>query len=178
MDTVVPLASDPDAEFARTVEIDGTTLEPQIAVPHNVDNVVPISDVAGTKVDQVFIGSCANAKYDDLAIAARYLKGRTVAPGVRLVVTPASADIMAKAAADGIVTTLIESGALLTNPGCGACAGSGGAMADGEVTLSTANRNFRGRMGSYESSIYLSSPAVAAASAVSGVITDPRLVTV
>jgi len=178
MATVVPLASDPDAEFARTVEIDGTTLEPQIAVPHNVDNVVPISDVAGTKVDQVFIGSCANAKYDDLAIAARYLKGRTVAPGVRLVVTPASADIMAKAAADGIVTTLIESGALLTNPGCGACAGSGGAMADGEVTLSTANRNFRGRMGSYESSIYLSSPAVAAASAVSGVITDPRLVTV
>jgi 3-isopropylmalate/(R)-2-methylmalate dehydratase large subunit len=178
METVVPLASDPDAQFARTVEIDGTMLEPQIAVPHNVDNVVPISDVAGTKVDQVFIGSCANAKYDDLAIAARYLKGKTVAPGVRLVVTPASADIMAKAAADGIVTTLIESGALLTNPGCGACAGSGGAMADGEVTLSTANRNFRGRMGSYESSIYLSSPAVAAVSAVSGVITDPRAVTV
>ncbi|WP_396657668.1 aconitase/3-isopropylmalate dehydratase large subunit family protein [Microbacterium sp.] len=172
--TVQPLSSDPDAEFARSIEVDGRTLEPQIAVPHNVDDVVPISDVAGTKVDQVFIGSCANAKYDDLAIAARFLKGKRIAPGVRLVVTPASADIMAKAAADGIVTTLIEAGALLTNPGCGACAGSGGAMADGEVTLSTANRNFRGRMGSYESSIYLSSPAVAAASAVSGVITDPR----
>lgn len=173
---VQPLASDPDAEFARTVELDGTALEPQISVPHNVDDVVPISDVAGTKVDQVFIGSCANAKYDDLAIAARFLKGRRIASGVRLVVTPASADIMAKAAADGIVTTLIEAGALLTNPGCGACAGSGGAMADGEVTLSTANRNFRGRMGSYDAGIYLASPAVAAASAVSGVITDPRQV--
>jgi 3-isopropylmalate/(R)-2-methylmalate dehydratase large subunit len=158
------------------VHLDGTTLEPQIAVPHNVDNVVPISAVVGTKVDQVFIGSCANAKYDDLAIAAQYLKGNKIAPGVRLVVTPASADIMARAAADGIVTTLIEAGALLTNPGCGACAGSGGAMADGEVTLSTANRNFRGRMGSYDSSIYLSSPAVAAASAIRGVITDPTLV--
>ena len=173
---VQPLASDPDAEFARTVELDATALEPQISVPHNVDDVVPISDVAGTKVDQVFIGSCANAKYDDLAIAARFLKGRRIASGVRLVVTPASADIMAKAAADGIVTTLIEAGALLTNPGCGACAGSGGAMADGEVTLSTANRNFRGRMGSYDAGIYLASPAVAAASAVSGVITDPRQV--
>jgi 3-isopropylmalate/(R)-2-methylmalate dehydratase large subunit len=176
LDLVEPLVSDQDAVFERTVEVDGTNLEPQIAVPPNVDNVVPISEVAGTKVDQVFIGSCANAKYDDLAIAARYLKGNTIAPGVRLVVTPASADIMAKAAADGIVTTLIEAGALITNPGCGACAGSGGAMADGEVTLSTANRNFRGRMGSYESSIYLSSPAVAAASAVAGVITDPVVV--
>jgi 3-isopropylmalate/(R)-2-methylmalate dehydratase large subunit len=176
LDLVEPLVSDQDAVFERTVEVDGTSLEPQIAVPPNVDNVVPISEVAGTKVDQVFIGSCANAKYDDLAIAARYLKGNTIAPGVRLVVTPASADIMAKAAADGIVTTLIEAGALITNPGCGACAGSGGAMADGEVTLSTANRNFPGRMGSYESSIYLSSPAVAAASAVAGVITGPAVV--
>ena len=176
LDTVDPILPDADAPYEIRVDLDGRTLEPQIAVPHNVDNVVPISEVVGTKLDQVFIGSCANAKYDDLVIAAEYLKGNKIAPGVRLVVTPASADIMAKAAADGIVTTLIEAGALLTNPGCGACAGSGGAMADGEVTLSTANRNFRGRMGSYDSSIYLSSPAVAAASAVRGVITDPSVV--
>jgi 3-isopropylmalate/(R)-2-methylmalate dehydratase large subunit len=97
-----------------------------------------------------------------------------VAPGVRLIVTPGSRDVMAKSASDGTLATLVESGALITNPGCGACAGDGGAMDAGEVTLSTANRNFRGRMGSYEAEIYLASPAVAAASAVSGVITDPR----
>lgn len=171
--TVTPLLPDPDAVYDRDVHLDARELTPQIAVPHTVDNVVPIADVVGTRVNQVFIGSCANAKYDDLVIAAAYLKGRRVAPGVRLVVTPASADIMAKAATDGIVTTLIEAGALITNPGCGACAGSGGAMADGEVTLSTANRNFQGRMGSYQSSIYLASPAVAAYSAVQGVISDP-----
>jgi len=176
MATVDPILPDADAEYRQRVDLDGSRLEPQIAVPHQVDNVVPISEVAGTKVDQVFIGSCANAKYDDLVIAAQYLKGGHVAPGVRLIVTPASAEVMATAAANGIVTTLIEAGAMITNPGCGACAGSGGAMADGEVTLSTANRNFRGRMGSYESSIYLSSPAVAAASAVRGVITDPTSV--
>ncbi|HEY8588131.1 MAG TPA: aconitase/3-isopropylmalate dehydratase large subunit family protein [Naasia sp.] len=176
MSTVNPILPDADAVYEHRVDLDATELEPQIAVPPQVDNVVGISSVAGTKLDQVFLGSCANAKYDDLAIAARYLKGHRVAPGVRMIVTPASADIMAKAAADGIVSTLIEAGAMITNPGCGACAGSGGAMADGEVTLSTANRNFRGRMGSYDSSIYLSSPAVAAASAITGVITDPRLV--
>jgi homoaconitate hydratase family protein len=174
--TVDPILPDEDADYGHRVEMDGTRLEPQVAVPHQVDNVVPISEVVGTKVDQVFIGSCANAKYDDLVIAAEYLKGGHVAPGVRLVITPASADVMAAAASDGVVTTLIQAGAMITNPGCGACAGSGGAMADGEVTLSTANRNFRGRMGSYESSIYLSSPAVAAASALRGVITDPTTV--
>lgn len=175
LDSVTPLLPDPDAVYDREVHLDARELTPQIAVPHTVDNVVPIADIVGTKVNQVFIGSCANAKYDDLVIAAEHLRGKKVAPGVRLVVTPASADIMAKAAADGIVTTLIEAGALITNPGCGACAGSGGAMADGEVTLSTANRNFRGRMGSYQSGIYLASPAVAAYSAVHGVIADPTM---
>lgn len=168
------LAADPDAEYRQVERIDGRTLRPQVAMPHTVDNVVPVGDVVGTKVDQVFIGSCANAKYDDLAIAAELLAGNKVAPGVRLIVTPASAAVMARAASEGIVSTLIEAGALITNPGCGACAGDGGAMADGEVTLSTANRNFQGRMGSYASSIYLSSPATAAASAIRGVISDPR----
>jgi 3-isopropylmalate/(R)-2-methylmalate dehydratase large subunit len=102
------------------------------------------------------------------------LAGHRVADGVRLIVTPASAQIMARASSAGVLTTLIDAGAMITNPGCGACAGNGGAMADGEATLSTANRNFQGRMGSYESRIYLSSPATAAASAIRGVITDPR----
>jgi len=168
------LQPDADAVYERTVELDLSTLSPQIAVPHTVENVVPISEVTGTKVDQVFIGSCANAKLDDLLIAADILKGHKVAPGVRLIVTPASRMIMAQAGHEGALTTLLEAGAMVTNPGCGACAGNGGAMADGEVTLSTANRNFRGRMGSYNASIYLSSPATAAASAVAGVITDPR----
>jgi homoaconitate hydratase family protein len=165
---------DPGAQYLRTVSVDVSTLEPQVACPHTVDNVRPIGEVAGTRVDQVFIGSCANAKYDDLVEAAQILKGRRVAPGVRLLVTPASRQVAAQIARDGTYATLLEAGALITNPGCGACAGDGGAMADGEVTFSTANRNFQGRMGSYRSEIYLGSPATAAATAVRGVITDPR----
>ncbi|MEV4142773.1 aconitase/3-isopropylmalate dehydratase large subunit family protein [Amycolatopsis sp. NPDC049691] len=168
------LLPDEDATYRATVSLDGPTLAPQIAVPHTVDNVVGVGDVAGTKLDQVFIGSCANAKYDDLVIAADVLAGHRVAPGLRLIVTPASAKIMAKAAENGVLTKLINAGAMITNPGCGACAGNGGAMADGETTLSTANRNFQGRMGSYDAKIFLSSPATAAASAIRGVITDPR----
>jgi 3-isopropylmalate dehydratase large subunit len=165
---------DPDAKYVKTVVVDGTTLVPQIAVPHNVDNVKPIDEVEGQKVDQVFIGSCANAKYDDLVLAANILKGKKVAPGVRLFITPASRNVVDRIVKDGIYTTLLESGALITNPGCGGCAGDGGTMADGEVTLSTANRNFQGRMGSYNSSIYLASPEVAAATAIRGYIADPR----
>ncbi|HEX3790065.1 MAG TPA: aconitase/3-isopropylmalate dehydratase large subunit family protein [Pseudonocardiaceae bacterium] len=169
-----PLRPDPDAHYRDVVRLDGSALTAQIAVPHQVDNVVGVGEVAGTKLNQVFIGSCANAKYDDLVIAADVLKGNTVAAGTRLVVTPASAAVMARASASGVLSTLIGAGAMITNPGCGACAGNGGAMADGEATLSTANRNFQGRMGSYQSSIYLGSPATAAASAIRGVITDPR----
>lgn len=176
LSSIDPLLPDVDAEYRQVVRLDGRSLSPQISIPHTVDNVKSVDEVAGTKLDQVFIGSCANAKYDDLAIAAKFLAGKKVAKGVRLIVTPASAKVMAKAAADGILTTLIEAGAMLTNPGCGACAGNGGSMADGEVTLSTANRNFRGRMGSYESSIYLCSPATAAVSAIRGVITNPSQV--
>lgn len=165
---------DADASYLTTVAIDGSTLEPQVACPHTVDNVKPVTAVAGTHLDQVFIGSCANAKYEDLACAADILRGRKVAPGVRLIVTPASRGIVDRIVTDGIFSTLLEAGALITNPGCGACAGDGGVMADGEVTLSTANRNFQGRMGSYDAQIYLASPAVAAASALAGVIADPR----
>lgn len=165
---------DADATYVQTVTIDASKLEPQIACPHVVDNVKPLAAVAGKKIDQVFIGSCANANYDDLALAASILKGHKLAPGVRMLVTPASKNVLERIIKDGIYTTFVESGALLMNPGCGACSGDGGVMADGEVTLSTANRNFQGRMGSYKSEIYLGSPAVAAASAITGVITDPQ----
>jgi homoaconitate hydratase family protein len=165
---------DADAVYAKSATIDGRTLAPQIACPHTVDNVKPIDQVVGTKVNQVFIGSCANAKYEDLAEAAKILKGRKIASGVRLLVSPASKEIVARIVKDGIYSILLEAGALITNPGCSACAGDGGVMADGEVTLSTANRNFQGRMGSYKAEIYLGSPAVAAATAIKGFIADPR----
>jgi homoaconitate hydratase family protein len=165
---------DAGATYRRVVRVSCDDLAPHIACPHAVDNVRPIDEIAGTRLDQVFVGSCANAKHDDLVEVARYLRGRRVAPHVRMIVTPGSRNVMAKAASDGTLATLIEAGAMITNPGCGACAGDGGVMADGEVTLSTANRNYRGRMGSYDSEIYLSSPATAAASAVRGEIADPR----
>jgi homoaconitase/3-isopropylmalate dehydratase large subunit len=145
-----------------------------VACPHQVENTQPVTQVLGTRIDQAFLGSCANGKYEDLAIAAGILKGRKVDPRVRLIVTPGSKEIMLEAMRSGVLATLMESGALVTNPGCGACAGDGGMMADGEVSLSTANRNFIGRMGSNKSSIYLSSPATLAASALQGAIADPR----
>jgi 3-isopropylmalate/(R)-2-methylmalate dehydratase large subunit len=128
----------------------------------------------GTRIDQAFLGSCANAKYEDLVVASQILKGRHVHPNVRLIITPGSQQIMLEATKTGVLQTLLESGALITNPGCGACAGDGGILADGEVCLSTANRNFLGRMGSSKSEVYLSSPATLAASAIKGVISDPR----
>jgi homoaconitate hydratase family protein len=168
------LQPDADGVYLKTATVDGRALVPQIACPHTVDNVKPIDQVAGTKVNQVFIGSCTNAKYEDLVEAAAILKGHTVARGVRLIVSPASQEIVSRTVKDGTYSVFLDAGALITNPGCSACAGDGGVMADGEVTLSTANRNFQGRMGSYKAEIYLGSPAVAAATAIRGVITDPR----
>jgi 3-isopropylmalate/(R)-2-methylmalate dehydratase large subunit len=173
-DTCSAVYADRDATYELEVAVDLASLEPMVACPHQVENVKPVSDVAGTRIDQAFLGSCANAKHEDLAVAARLLAGRRVDPRVRLIVTPGSRQIFLEAIRSGVLQTLIESGALVTNPGCGACAGDGGMLADGEVSLSTANRNFLGRMGSSKSSIYLSSPATLAASALRGVITDPR----
>jgi homoaconitate hydratase family protein len=169
-----PVYADADAQYARHLEVDLSQLGPIVACPHEVQNTRPIEDVAGTHIDQAFLGSCANAKYEDLVVAARILKGRRVHPGVRLIVTPGSKQIMLEAMNSGVLQILLESGGMVTNPGCGACAGDGGMLADGEVCLSTANRNFLGRMGSNKSQIYLSSPATLAASAIRGVITDPR----
>jgi 3-isopropylmalate/(R)-2-methylmalate dehydratase large subunit len=145
-----------------------------IACPHEVENTKPIEEVSGTRINQVFLGSCANAKYEDLAVAAAILKGKRIHPDVRFIITPGSKEIMLEAMRSGVLATLVESGGLLTNPGCGACAGDGGILADGEVCLSTANRNFLGRMGSSKAEIYLCSPATLAASALAGVIADPR----
>ena len=165
---------DPDARYAKEVTIDADTLEPMVSCPHQVDNVKSVSELKGVKIHQAFLGSCANAKLDDLAIAAGILKGHSIHPNVRMIVTPASRDIYVQAAKEGIVATLVESGAIITNPGCGACAEDGGTLGDGEVCLSTGNRNFLGRMGNRNSFIYLSSPATLAASAIRGEIADPR----
>ena len=166
--------ADVNAVYSKELNVDVSKLEPMVACPHEVENTKPIGEVAGTRIDQVFLGSCANAKYEDLAVAASILKGRRIHPDVRFIITPGSKEIMLEAIRTGILATLLESGGTLTNPGCGACAGDGGILADGEVCLSTANRNFLGRMGSNKSSVYLCSPATLAASAIKGVISDPR----
>src|SRR4030095_6131652 len=166
--------ADPGAVYSKTIDVDVSGLQPMVACPHEVENTKPIGEVRGTPIDQVFLGSCANAKYEDLAVAASILKGHRIHPNLRFIVTPGSKEIMLEAMKTGVLATLIESGGTLTNPGCGACAGDGGILADGEVCLSTANRNFLGRMGSNKSSIYLCSPATLAASAIKGVISDPR----
>jgi 3-isopropylmalate/(R)-2-methylmalate dehydratase large subunit len=169
-----PVLADADAVYEQSIEVDLAKLTPMIACPHQVENTKPVTEVVGTRIDQAFLGSCANGKYEDLVVAANIVKGRKIDPRVRFIVTPGSKEILLEAMRTGVLTTLIESGALVTNPGCGACAGDGGTMADGEVSLSTANRNFVGRMGSNKSSIYLSSPATLAASALKGAIADPR----
>ena len=174
-DAIEPVTPDPDATYERVVDVDASALAPQIACPHTVDNVRPVSEVAGKHVDQIVIGSCTNGRLDDLATAARILRGRTVAAGTRMLVFPASGRIYQEALAAGYVADLVRAGAVVMNAGCGPCLGvHEGALGDGEVALSTTNRNFKGRMGNPASEVYLCSPAVAAASAVSGTITDPR----
>jgi 3-isopropylmalate/(R)-2-methylmalate dehydratase large subunit len=170
-----PLLPDRDARYEQIIEIDVAALEPQIACPHTVDNVKPIKQVAGKKVNQIVIGSCTNGRLDDLQVAAEILTGKKVADGTRMLIFPASARIYAKALAKGYVGTFMKAGAVVMNPGCGPCLGvHEGALGDGEVALSTTNRNFKGRMGNPNSEVYLCSPAVAAASAISGTITSPR----
>ncbi|MGA9116268.1 MAG: 3-isopropylmalate dehydratase large subunit [Bacteroidota bacterium] len=170
-----PVVSDVDAQFERVLDVDIGALEPQLACPHTVDNVHPVGKAAGTRVHQIVIGSCTNGRLDDLEAAARILRGKRVATGVRMLVFPASGRIYRHALEKGYVADLVGAGAVVMNPGCGPCLGvHEGALGDGEVALSTTNRNFKGRMGNPASEVYLCSPAVAAASALTGVITDPR----
>jgi 3-isopropylmalate/(R)-2-methylmalate dehydratase large subunit len=174
-DVIATLSPDPDASYCRTVEIDASALSPQLACPHSVDNVVAIGERAGVRIDQIVVGSCTNGRYDDLAAAAEVLKGKKVAPGVRMLVFPASWRIYRRLLREGILDALAQSGAVIMNPGCGCCLGAHqGALGDGETALSTTNRNFLGRMGNPKAQVFLCSPEVAAASAITGVITDPR----
>lgn len=166
--------SDPDATYASEVRIDAGTIAPQVARPHTVDNVSSVDDVEGLPIQQIVIGSCTNGRLDDLAIAANIMKGKRVADGVRMLVFPASWRIYKESMAAGILTDLIDAGAVIMNPGCGCCLGvHQGALGDGEVALSTTNRNFLGRMGNAKASVFLCSPATAAASAITGRITRP-----
>jgi len=162
------------ASYARTLDVDLSELRPLVAVPPEVDHVTPAQELADVAVDQVFIGTCTNGRLSDLHVAAKIMSGKRVAAGVRLLVIPASHRILQQATADGTLATLLAAGATVGTPGCGPCIGRHmGVMGAGEVALSTANRNFRGRMGDPEARIYLASPAVAAASALTGHITDP-----
>jgi 3-isopropylmalate/(R)-2-methylmalate dehydratase large subunit len=167
--------SDPDADFEEEIVFDADALEPMIAAPHHVDNVQPVTSFAGTKIDQAFIGSCTGGRYQDLTAALDVLKGRKVHPSVRLIVNPASKWIWEKASRAGILEALSRAGAVISYPSCGPCGGAqGGLIGSGEVCLAATNRNFKGRMGSTESRVYLASPATVAVSAVHGCISDPR----
>lgn len=169
------IRADPDARYTRRLTYRVDSLSPQVACPHEVDNVLPVTEVAGTPIHQALIGTCTNGRLEDLRVAAEILRGQQIARGVRLLVLPASREVLLSALEEGIIQDLVAAGATLLNPGCGPCLGAHqGCMAPGEVTISTANRNFRGRMGSKEAFIYLASPATVAASALTGVITDPR----
>ncbi|MFW6150734.1 MAG: 3-isopropylmalate dehydratase large subunit [Chloroflexota bacterium] len=170
-----PLAADSDASYERTIHVDLDRLEPMVARPHAVDNVVPVSKADKVAVQQVFIGTCTNGRLEDLAVVAGILEGKKRHPETRLLVAPASRRILAEATRLGYVQTLVEAGAILLPPGCAACLGlHQGVLGSGETCVSTANRNFRGRMGNPEGFVYLASPATAAASAVQGRLADPR----
>lgn len=172
---VNPMRSDPAATYKRVVDVDVSELEPQVAVPHSVDNVKPVSEVDGTKVNQAFIGSCTNGRLEDLRDAAKIIKGKKISKSTRLIVIPASQEIYLNAINEGLIKTFMNAGATVGNPNCGPCLGGHmGIMADGEACISTSNRNFMGRMGSTKSFVYLASPATVAASALTGKITDPR----
>jgi 3-isopropylmalate/(R)-2-methylmalate dehydratase large subunit len=174
-----PFGPHDGAVYEATHEISLSDLAPQIAMPSEVDNVGPIGDAVGLAINQAFLGSCTNGRIEDLRAAAEVLNGRHIAPGVRLLVVPASRNVMEEAMATGVLATLIEAGASVLPPGCGPCfGGHGGLMGPGERCIGTHNRNFIGRMGSAEAEIFLASPATVAASALVGAIADPREVEV
>jgi len=170
-----PLYPDADANYERVISLNIAELEPMLSLPHTVDNVFPVSKAKGIKIQQVFIGTCTNGRLEDLAVAASILQGKSKFPAIRLLVAPASRQVLTQAIDNGYIRSLIEAGATILPPGCAACLGlHQGVLGDGEVCLSTANRNFKGRMGNPEAMIYLASPATAAASAIRGEIADPR----
>ncbi len=166
--------ADPDASYTSELDLDVSKLDPQVAKPHSPGNAVPVGDVQGTRFDQAFIGSCTNGRLEDLEIAAKILKGNHINRDVRLIITAASKEIYLKALEDGLINIFIDAGAVVTHPTCGVCLGIFGTLAPGEISLSASNRNFLGRQGSRDAEIYLAAPATVAASAITGIITDPR----
>lgn len=170
-----PIFADKGANYENIKEFDVSKLPPQIAKPHTVDNVASIEEVKGKHIDQVFIGTCTNGRLEDLEIAAKILKNKKINPDVKLIIAPASRNVYLDALKKGLVNIFINAGGVILTPGCGPCVGThGGIPADGEVVVSTANRNFKGRMGNPNAFIYLASPATCAASAIEGKIADPR----
>ncbi len=169
------IMADKDAPYEKVYEVDVGNIEPQVALPHTVDNVRPVSQVREISIDQAVLGSCTNGRLEDLEMAASILKGKKINGRVRMLVIPASWNIYQRAIENGTLSTLIRAGAIILNPGCGPCFGAyGGLLTDGEKCISSTNRNFKGRMGSGQAEVYLASPATVAASAVTGRITDPR----
>ena len=170
-----PVKADPDARYVAVKRYDVSKLAPQVAKPHAVDNVADAASLSGVKIDQAFVGTCTNGRLEDLEVAAKILKGKTIFSGVKFIVAPASTEIFLAASKKGLIEIFVKSGCMVVAPGCGPCVGThNGILADGEVAISTANRNFKGRMGNPNSFIYLGSPATVAASALTGRITDPR----
>lgn len=175
MKNVEPVWADDDANYHSEHDYDLSEVVPGIAAPHRVDNYRTVEEMAGLPIDQCFLGTCTNGRHEDMKVAADILRGEKISPSVRMIVAPASRSELGKGLKDGTVETLVEAGAVMLPPGCGPCLGAHqGVMAPGERTLSTANRNFKGRMGCKEAEIYLASPATVAASAIKGEITDPR----
>jgi len=173
--TPAPQNADADATYARTLDFDTSAIGPQIAKPHSVDNVCGIEEVEDTRIAEGVLGTCTNGRLEDFGIAAKILEGRKVHPAVRFIVAPASRQILLEAIEAGYIQTLVAAGAALVTPGCGPCVGThNGVPSDGENVISTANRNFKGRMGNSNAFIYLGSPATVAASVIEGKITDPR----
>ena len=169
------VTADRNAEYCLTKEYDISDLAPQVACPHSVDNVTSIEKLKSRRIDQAFLGTCTNGRLDDLKIAARILKSRKIKPGIKFILAPASRSIFLQALRLGIISIFVKAGAVVVTPGCGPCVGThNGVPADGEVVISSANRNFKGRMGNPRAFIYLASPATVAASAIEGRIADPR----
>lgn len=173
--TFEPIDADAAAQYSRVIEIDAAAIQPKIAIPNSPDDVHDVTAYAGTKISYAFIGTCTNGRLDDLQAAAAILKGKKIAPGVRMVIAPASKQVLLDALSDGTIHTLIAAGATIINSGCGPCVGSHeGVPGDGEVVISAANRNFKGRMGNPNAEIYLASPATVASSALNGFICNPE----
>ncbi|MDD2679473.1 MAG: 3-isopropylmalate dehydratase large subunit [Candidatus Omnitrophica bacterium] len=172
---IKPVCADKGAVYAKVLEFDISKLKSQVSLPHSVDKVKPAVELKAVKINEAFLGTCTNGRLQDFKIAAKILKGRRVAPGVKLIIAPSSRAVLLEAIRLKLVNTFIEAGAIILAPGCGPCVGThNGIPADGEIVISTANRNFKGRMGNPKAFIYLASPATVAASAVKGYITDPK----